>query len=136
MQNACTKCCEGNYIPWYVIPPTSADIAIYAGQGEGGIAQVTETESCRLIAGCSSTIEKARKKNSTAICQAGSSNLNGGTSVMNIKCDELPYREGRCFSANSLRTYGIDFYQLTAPLQGDFTAQGGSGTLRWIKYPP
>ena len=43
----------------YVLPPTSADIAIYAGQGEAGVAQETKTESCRLIAGCSSIIEKA-----------------------------------------------------------------------------
>ena len=106
----------------YVLPPTSADIAGYAGQGEVGIAQETETESCGLIAGCSSIIEKARKKNSIAICQARSSNIKG-------RFRTYP-------SAMTLRTYGIDFYQITKQPQGESTAQGGSGILRWIKYPP
>ena len=82
----------------------------------------------RLVAGCRRNqrkiiIEKARKKNSIAICQARSSNIEQG------RFRTYP-------NAMTLRTYGIGFYQITKQLQGEFTAQGGSGTLRWIKYPP
>ena len=60
-----------------------------------------------------------------------------GSKSKNIKFKNIEQCRFRRYpSVIPLRTFGIGFYQITKQLQGEFTVQGGSGTLRWIKYPP
>ena len=94
---------------------------------------------CRRVAGCRRNIRKIIMNQSQVDGRGRHSDKpeHRGSKSKNIKFKNIEQCRFRRYpSVIPLRTFGIDFYQITKQLQGEFTAQGGSGTLRWIKYPP